>query len=444
MKFFTTVKQKIGKLSDQAFLGSSPINPIIKENRQMLEAELKLSLESNEGIQALQDYSEIETPASKEALSQISETLKKVEESRRKMVEQLRLGFLRPFEYLSDVWKEVEILKKEKQRAEKALEHANKTLVKKQEKAEKNPEKMKENELELAEQEVKDAKEKLEKINYDLEQKEEEFHQKKLNIIKNSFKVLIEQRKQFHNQSKENIEKVKPPVLAIKVGTEGKLYANQIDTNDKEEKQEKSPFKSKIINFTERITKTDLELAKVIRENKQILDAHSRLMKETTEAISVYKSYAEKESPDIKGVLNRFAGALEIIETNRQAFIEQMKFEFIEPLHKLSEDYKILQEITKEAKRAEEKLEKAQKKLKKIQEKPEEKRKPEDLTKAEQALHEAEMESEKAQTKLKTKSITFGTQKAKTLKDSLNSLIERNLKFHQQASNIIQNAEILG
>ncbi|WP_457557528.1 hypothetical protein [Candidatus Harpocratesius sp.] len=455
MGFFTTFKQKMNLITTQMFIGQSPIEPLIKENRQMLEAELKLSLESTEGIQALKEYSEIETPVSKEALNNTSEVLKNIEKLRQKLVEQLRIGFVRPFEQLSNVWKEVEIMKKEKERAEKALEHAQKILEKKKEKKENTPEKMKENELESAEQSLSEAKSVLKEISEKLEQKEENFHNQKLKVIQNSLKVLIRERKSFHSTAKNSLENIKNSILAIKVRNEGKLYAeldnsliqemkeDNADTIKKGEKEEKTSFKSKIYSLTERITKTDLELSKVIRENKQILEAHAKLMKETTEGIAAYKKYAEIESPDIQSILNRFAGALETIETNRQAFIEQMKFEFLEPLEKLSDEYKNLQDVIKQANHAEEILIKCQKKLKKLQEKPEEKRKPEALPDAEQALEEAKSKSEVAKQKLESKTLEYGIIKAKTLKDSLKSLVERNYKFHEQAYNIIQNAEIL-
>ncbi|TFH29867.1 MAG: hypothetical protein E4G98_03125, partial [Promethearchaeota archaeon] len=94
------------------------MDPLLKENRQMLEAELKLSYESAEGIQALKLYAEEETPALHDALVGTSNALNTIEENRKAMVDRIRIGFVRPFELLVDEWKAVELQKRELKQAE--------------------------------------------------------------------------------------------------------------------------------------------------------------------------------------------------------------------------------------------------------------------------------------------------------------------------------------
>lgn len=447
MGFFSKLKNKINQVTSQIFSGQAPMEPMIQENRQMLEAELKLSYESAEGIQALKEYGEEETPALHDALVGASEALEQIENTRKQMVETIRVGFVHPFEDLVTQWKDVEHQKHETEQAEKQIEKYENKLEKKKAKEAKDPTKIKEGEIEEVETAITDAKTNFENQKELTAQKEQALEANKLKVIKDSLGVLMKERKSFHQQSLSTLTDTKMYVDMINVENEAKLFSiadmeDETGKSGNDGSEEENKIKSKLLSMTERFMKTDLSLNKVIRENKQLLEAHQKLSKETKEGIETYKDYASKESEEIQEILSQFAGALEIIEVNRQAFIEQMKFEFIQPLEKLLTEWKALQEVIKADKNATEKVEKTQRKLEKLREKPEEKRKPEDIPEAEAALEEARTASHDAHETLQVKSHEFAVLKVTTLKDGLNSLLERNLKFHDQALNIIDSAEI--
>ena len=453
MGYFTTLKDKVSSVTNQMRIGNAPMDPLLKENRQMLEAELKLSYESAEGIQALKLYAEEETPALHDALVGTSNALNTIEENRKAMVDRIRIGFVRPFELLVDEWKAVELQKRELKQAEISVEKAEKLLEKKKQK---NGEKLKGREIESAEEEVQ-----ITKANFDHQMKirktkHKAFHTQKITVIKESLGALITERKDFHEQSLSLLDDVKVSLKNINVKNEGKLFVfpetEKVKLSPTTEAtngnlEEKSPSASgiriKIATITERVTHVDLGLAKVIRENRQILEAHYNLSKETMEGVEAYKTYGKNESKDIGSIITKFANALETIEVNRQAFIEQMKFEFIQPLEKLMEEWKSLQIVIKEKKQAQEKEEKLCRKLDHLKEKPQDKLNESEFSTAESCLDESATHHQEITKKLSAQSKSFGELKAKTLKDSLGSLLERNLKFHDQALNIIGNAETL-
>ena len=95
MGFFDKLKEAVTSVTDQMKIGSAPMEPVLKENRQMLEAELKLSFESAQGIQAIKDYAQEETPGLKGALISISGALNAIEEDRKNLVKRIRFGFVR-------------------------------------------------------------------------------------------------------------------------------------------------------------------------------------------------------------------------------------------------------------------------------------------------------------------------------------------------------------
>ncbi|MHA1610589.1 MAG: hypothetical protein ACTSYU_00930 [Promethearchaeota archaeon] len=455
-------------------IGSAPMDPLLKENRQMLEAELKLSYESAEGIQALKEYAEEESPALHDALIGTSEALNKIEENRKAMVNRIRVGFVRPFEKLVDEWKVVEIQKRELEQAKKLVEKAEKSLNKINAKSE---DKRKDGEVEAAEENLQAANENLNQKSKIRKKKYKAFHSQKISVIKKSLRALITERKIFHEESLSVLDDVKVTLKIINVKKEGKLFAppeirrgvgkramvrtgtgvavgngsEQENPSKKENSDYESgptsnsigDFKSKLTAIAERVIHTDLGLAKVIRENRQILAAHQRLSKETREGVEAYKKYGKKESPDIGDMITKFAESLEIIEVNRQAFIEQMKFEFLQPLEKLMAEWKNLQQVIKEDKKTQEILTKTKRRLDRLKEKPDDKLEQGELDEAESIVEDATVHRAESAKKVSDHTLFFGELKAKTLTAGLGSLLERNLKFHDQALNIIGNAEKL-
>ncbi|MHA1646122.1 MAG: hypothetical protein ACTSVL_01005, partial [Promethearchaeota archaeon] len=184
-------------------------------------------------------------------------------------------------------------------------------------------------------------------------------------------------------------------------------------------------------------------LGKVIKENKEMLDAQMMLKKESQESISAFKDFALNESKSFSEALESLAGSLEIIEVNREAFVKQMEFEFITPLNDL---VMLLRDLKSKIKKEEKSInfyEKKNKKLENLKIMSPEKLNKEYLSKREQEFSEIAMKKNVNHKLLIDFFNKFNEKKANTIKDSLNSYVERNLKFHNQALNIIDSSELL-
>jgi hypothetical protein len=188
----------------------------------------------------------------------------------------------------------------------------------------------------------------------------------------------------------------------------------------------------------EKLGKTNAQLALVIKENTDFLDAQSKLVKESTEAIESLKNYAANETPAIKDAFNSVSDALENIEKNRDALVAQMKDQFLKPMNGLIEGWKKLQVEIKEDNAAQGNKEKAKKDLEKSKAKPAEKLKPGEIEQAEAKLKSASEKADKEHDDVVKETATFGESKVKTLKSSLDKLVELQKDFYQKALALIE------
>lgn len=196
-------------------------------------------------------------------------------------------------------------------------------------------------------------------------------------------------------------------------------------------------IKGSLNSVAEKLGKTNAALANVVKENAEFLTAQSNLVKESIEAIASLKNYAANETPAIKEAFSSVSDALENIEKNREALVAQMKEQFLKPISGLIEGWKKLQVEIKEDNDAQSKLEKSKKDLEKIKAKPAEKLKPGEVEQAEMKLKSAMEKATKEHEDVVKETAIFGESKVKTLKESLDKVVELQKDFYEKALALI-------
>jgi hypothetical protein len=199
-------------------------------------------------------------------------------------------------------------------------------------------------------------------------------------------------------------------------------------------------LKSEFSTVIGKVKAAQTALAKVIKTNNSVLEEETKLAKSNKLAINVFKDYAQKETPAIGKAVDAIIGALETIQSNREAFVAQVKYQFITPLNDVNQQWLVLQEQIDEEDKAQKRITKAQKELAKKQAKPQEKQKPGEIDDAGKELQEATKAAETIHETVIKATAEFNDKKNKILAEVLNALVERHQAFHEQATNIINDA----
>ena len=210
----------IGSISDKLNLSGSAIANVIKENTQYLNAELGVTKESQEGINALKNYAAIETPSLEAAINALAETLENIEKAREEKVNQLQEKYIGP---LKEIVTEAKIRNtelKEAKAAKKALDKAESKLTKLEAKPK---EKLKAGQIDEAKAAVTAAQEAYEKEEAEAKAANEAFNKKKLESMQAILKNLADIEKSFHEKALELMGVVKEKAEAIKVEEEYKI-----------------------------------------------------------------------------------------------------------------------------------------------------------------------------------------------------------------------------
>jgi len=213
-------------------LGNS-IKRIIKENNQYLSAELEVVKESKEGIAALKEYAEKETPSLEDAIFTLANTFENIENCRQDKVTHLKEKFIAPLEELLDgfIAREQEI--KEAEDAQKNIEKAKKTLEKEKLKHSKG----KLDKTTQAKANLNAAVERSRKEQEDVKDATEAFNKKKLETMQSILTNLVSVEQEYHEKILGLIGTVKEKAEAIKIEEESvvEIVIPEINLDDEEE-----------------------------------------------------------------------------------------------------------------------------------------------------------------------------------------------------------------
>ena len=197
------LKSVVDTITDAVSRSSSAIAEVIKENKQYLDSFSRVVKESEEGINSLNKYAEIETPALKTVISKLAKTYESLEEARKEKIAKLQTNFITPLE-------ELLVAFKKRQEEIKNVEKTKKELDKAEKKYEKEKSKPEEKKDDVKIEEAKELYEKAKK-DFEREDKEDEIANKKFDTEKSeTFKKILNNivniEKDFHNKMLQKIK----------------------------------------------------------------------------------------------------------------------------------------------------------------------------------------------------------------------------------------------
>ncbi|MBN2150360.1 MAG: hypothetical protein JW839_02825 [Candidatus Lokiarchaeota archaeon] len=186
-----------------------------------------------------------------------------------------------------------------------------------------------------------------------------------------------------------------------------------------------------------KLANQDAELKNAIDENKDFLDASSKLAKESTEAIDALKAFATNETPAVKEAYIAVSEVLATIEKSRTELVAKLETQFLGPLMKLADEYKKVSKATKEDESSAKDLKNAMQDLEKLKKKPAEKVKPGEVTQAEMKVTAAQNKASTDHESLAKITEEYAKLKVATLKEVIQTLVILEGEFYQIASSML-------
>lgn len=202
----------------------------------------------------------------------------------------------------------------------------------------------------------------------------------------------------------------------------------------------KDVIKTGFTTVTERYVKINIELKKMLKENKDYLKANQDLGKEAREAIASLRSYAENEAPGLQSAFVLVSEAMDGIEKNRGEYLAGLQEKFIAPLESIDEAWKKLQTELNEDDAAQRALKKANADLEKARSKPPEKVKPGEIEQAEVKVRSAEEKAEREHEDVVRDMAKFTELKLRVFKDVLEALLDLQTEFYEISLDIVAGA----
>ena len=201
------------------------IKKIIKENSQYLNAELDIIKESKEGIQALKDYANIETPSLEDAINTLANTFQNIENARQDKVNNLREKFIAPLEELLEGFEAKQKEIKEAADAKKDVEKAKDAVEKEHMKRIKG----RLDHFDRANADLEDAIDRSRKEQEDVQIATNQFNKKKLETLKIILKNLVDVERIYHTKVMELLDSVEQKAEAIKIEEECAVEIPEFD-----------------------------------------------------------------------------------------------------------------------------------------------------------------------------------------------------------------------
>ena len=87
-------KKMMGSITDKLKISGGVIRDAIKQNKEYIDAELRVVKMAQEGINALKSYAEAETPSLKTSVNALAKKLENKEKAREEMANQLQEKFI--------------------------------------------------------------------------------------------------------------------------------------------------------------------------------------------------------------------------------------------------------------------------------------------------------------------------------------------------------------
>ena len=180
----------------------------------------------------------------------------------------------------------------------------------------------------------------------------------------------------------------------------------------------------------------------IIKETNLYLNAELTVAKQSKEAISALKSYAESETEGLSAAINNLAESFEMIENSREQKVAGIREEYVTPLEELLIAFESQQKELRDAEKAKDNLEKAEKKLNKLEEKASSKPlKPGVLDSAEADVKSAERIYTKKEEDAKLHAEAFNKKKLEILQLVLKKIVEIEINYHKDVLSNIESVK---
>ena len=197
------LKSVVGTIADTVSRSSSFVEEVIKENKQYINSFSRVVIESEEGINSLRKYAEIETPALKTVVSTLANIYETLEEARKEKIAKLQANFITPLEELLVAFKKRQEELKTVEKAKKELDKAEKKYEKEKSKPE---EKKDADKIELAKELYENAKKDFEREDKEAEVANKKFDIEKSETFKKILNNIVNIEKDFHENMLQKIK----------------------------------------------------------------------------------------------------------------------------------------------------------------------------------------------------------------------------------------------
>jgi hypothetical protein len=204
----------INSINTMIQASSGDLVKIIKESNEMLNANLRLSKESNEAIFMLKTYAEKESSSLQEALLGVSSALETIEINRKEMVSKLQTEYISPLKSMLDEWNTLQDTIYISDKAENDLESKERSYDKSKAKT---SAKVKFGEVEEAESKLQESSIVNTRTKEQTSAATTKFKALKVTTLKNSFHALASIGEEFYAASAKILSESAAKVRAIDV-----------------------------------------------------------------------------------------------------------------------------------------------------------------------------------------------------------------------------------
>ena len=201
MSFKNKVKGFIDNISSKLRTKTTAIENVIKINSQYIDTELKLIIDSQEGITALKNYADTESIELENIISSLKLTFKGIETLKKEKIEQLRKKFIIPLQEILDDYNAFTVKLNEADKAEKAAERLRMKFDRK---------KTGKSHVDLEETEflLREAQDKYETLSTEVEEMTESLSMEKIDKLLTILRGRIDIEKFFSEKSVELIKSI--------------------------------------------------------------------------------------------------------------------------------------------------------------------------------------------------------------------------------------------
>ncbi|MFW9897663.1 MAG: hypothetical protein ACFFDO_00180 [Candidatus Thorarchaeota archaeon] len=205
-------KKMMGSITDKLKISGGVIRDAIKQNKEYIDAELRVIKMAQEGINALKSYAEAETPSLKTSVNALAQKLENKEKAREEMANQLQEKFINLLNEILDEERNLSEKLKLADDAQKDLAKAENKLAKLESKPK---EKLKPEQIDEAKSALKEADGTYREAEAKANAADNAYNKKKLDLMKSILKNIEDIERAFHDKALKQIGAKKEVAISV-------------------------------------------------------------------------------------------------------------------------------------------------------------------------------------------------------------------------------------